>query len=142
VWLVGVLIGSLVAAPAGAQQAPQVFPNLLFGPNAWSILRLTNPSEIPKSVRIDVYREDGRKLDLQPLYTVAAQSTIDVRVEGSGLYYQYCWAQVTEVSTRRSSPALEIEAREEQVIGNTLEEFPQSAVPVYHYDYWLSHPAQ
>jgi len=138
VWLHGVLIGTLIAGSAGAQQQPQIFPNLLYGPSAWSILRFTNPSEIPKSVRINVYRADGSKVDLQPLYTIAARSTVDVRVEGGGSEYQYCWAQVEDVSARRSGPALKIEALVEQVVGDKLEEFPESTAPIYRYDHWLS----
>lgn len=137
-WLPGVLIGSLLAGPAEAAPAPQIFPNLLFGPSAWSILRLTNPSGIPKSVRIEVYRADGSKLDLQPLYTIAARSTADVRVDGSGSQYQYCWAQVEDVSTRHSGPQLKIEALVEQVVGNQLEEFPESTATIYRNDHWIS----
>jgi hypothetical protein len=106
---------------------PAIFPILSYGPNAWSLLRLENPADSPKSVQVDVYRHDGTRLPIQSLYRLKPRETVEIRIEDPATDYESCWARVADVSNPRSRPSLLVSAREEEVKGNHLEEYPQTA---------------
>lgn len=134
------LISPLLAqkAPSFPVQSPQIFPNLSYGPNAWSLLRLTNPSAILKSVRVDAFRADGQPVPLEPVYTVPAHQSVDVRIQEHTTENEYCWARVEDVSKKKSNQPLEVGARAEQIAGDTLQDFPQYVSPVSRSNRWVS----
>lgn len=119
-------------------ETPQIFPSLSYGPNAWSILRLTNPAASPKSVKVDVYCGDGERLSLEPLYTVNPHDSVEIRIEGDKSKDEMCWARIEDVSQRKSKPSLQANARAEEVNGNKLENFPQRVAKPERNNRWLS----
>ena len=94
-------------------------PALAYGPNGWSIVRLTNSSVLRQSVRIDAYREDGTPLPLDPAYDIEPGATRDVRIDAKTTDAEMCWVRVVlpdEVEARGFVEILE---------GNALEDFPR-----------------
>ena len=83
----------------------------------WSIVRLTNSGIMPRSVRVEVYREDGTRLPIGPMFEVAPGATRDVRIEGNTTTFEACWAEVSladDVSARGIVEVLQ---------GNELQDF-------------------
>jgi hypothetical protein len=71
------------------------------------------------------------------MYTLNSGETIDIRINGKASVYESCWAQVQDVSVRRSKPNLQAGAREEQVKGDTLEDFQQTIARPQPFEGWL-----
>jgi hypothetical protein len=126
------------AATSYSVETPRIFPSLSYGPHAWSLLHLTNPSGSPKSAKVDVYCAKGDRLPLEPVYTVSPHGGVDIRIEGNSSKDEMCWARIEDVSQRKSKPSLQANARAEEVNGNKLEEFPQRVAKPERNNHWLS----
>jgi hypothetical protein len=136
------LLVVVLTAPLLAQRVPlkpaQIFPDLLYGPDAWSLLRIANLSPFMKSARLDVYRGDGKALQSGRIVTLSPNQSVDIRIEEPTKELALCWARIEDISTNKSGPPLEASARVEHVVGNKLEDFPQHALPPDRTGRWLS----
>jgi hypothetical protein len=94
-------------------------PALAYGPNGWSIVRLTNSSATRQTVRIEAFREDGTTLPLDPAYDVEQGATRDVRIEEKSAEAEMCWARVVLPEGVAARGYVEI------LQGNSLEDFPR-----------------
>jgi len=97
-----------------------------------------NPAASPKSVKVEVYGSNGERLPIEPLYTLKPGETVDIRIDGQSSSSESCWARVEDVSRERSKPSLQASAREEQVNGNTLEDYPQITARPTSAGRWLT----
>src|SRR5580698_3726165 len=59
-----------------------IFPTLSYGPGSWSLIRLANPADSPKSLKVEVYRGNGERLPIDSMYTLKSGETIDIRLDG------------------------------------------------------------
>ncbi len=132
-------------APLPAQQAPffplnpvQIFPNLLYGPDVWSLVRLRNPSALPKSARVELYRGDGEVMKSESRVVLSPGQSIDIRIEEPTTGNRLSWARIQDVSKNKSGQPLEVSARVEKVSGNQLEDFPAYASRPDRAGHWLS----
>ena len=57
-------------------------PGLSFGPNYWSIVRITNPSDFTRSMKVDIYRESGDRLRIKPVFDLRPEETLEIVIEG------------------------------------------------------------
>jgi hypothetical protein len=120
-----------------------IFPHLSYGPSAWSLLRLKNPAIFPKTVKVDVYRGNGERLSINSMYTLGPGETVDIRIDGHMVSNdESSWAKVEDVSTPRSKPSLQASAREEQLNGDTLDDFPQTVARAASAGRWVSPAAE
>lgn len=113
-------------------------PALGYGMGAWSILRISNRSAAPETVGVEVYRENGDRIPLEPQVTIAAGATREIRIDPNSSTDQLCWARVVEPPGK---PPVEVQASIEILEGNTLEEFarrPHQASPDAH---WVARSA-
>ena len=104
----------------------------------WSVLRISNRSAMPETVRVEIYREDGERVPLEPQVTVGAGATREIRIDPRSSTDQLCWAKVVEPPGK---PPVEVQASIEILEGNTLEEFarqPHRASPNAH---WVTRSA-
>jgi hypothetical protein len=137
-----ILAGLVCLAPAGGQTAPDAavqtwyVPALGYGPNAWSIVKFTNSSDAPRSVRIEVFRENGEPLPVDPEITVAPGSSRDLRIERPGSQDELCWVRITEPAGDR--PALEIRGLLEILKENAIEDFPREKHAASSREQWVS----
>lgn len=109
---------SLSLEPAQAWEIPA----LGYGPNEWSILRITNNSDSPASLQLDVYCGAGNRLPLDSTVAVPARNSRDVRIEAQTTTPVMCWARVNEISGVRGR-AVQLRAFLETLKGNQLEDF-------------------
>lgn len=110
-------------------------PALGYGPGAWSVLRIGNRSAAPETVQVEVYRENGERLPLEPQITVAPGATREIRVDGSSSTDQLCWAKVVQPP---GGPPLQIGASVEILHGDALEEFPRQPHQPSPDAHWIS----
>ena len=75
------------------------------------------------------------------MYTLKSGETIDIRLDGRALVYESCWARVEDVSIPRSKLNLQASAREEQVEGDTLEDFQQTIASPKRFEGWFGEVA-
>ena len=94
-------------------------PALAYGPNEWSIVRLTNSGATRQSVRIEAYGESGELLPLEPSYDVEPGATRDVRIDGRTTEAEMSWARVALPDGVAARGYVEI------LQGNSLEDFPR-----------------
>ena len=98
----------------------------------WSLVRLTNSGTMARTVRVDVYREDGTQLPIGPTFEVAPGATQDVRIEIPAKSFEACWARVTlpnDVAARGIVEVLE---------GNALEDFSREAHELSYRTEWVT----
>jgi hypothetical protein len=132
---VAVLAPSLWAQlPARAGRISEI-PALAYGPNMWSILRLTNRADAPRSVQLEVYRENGDRLPLAGAWDLAAREMREIRIDSPNGDEESCWAKVTELS---DDAAVEVEASIEILKGNAIESYPRKAKDPSANDVWVS----
>ena len=141
-WQGGVILIALIA-PSWCQQPPEypvryelIFPSLLLGRSSWSLVRLTNTSNVSKSARVEAYCGKGQALPLQRNWRVMPGASQNVRIEFDSQYPQLCWVRIEARS--RSEPVLQASARLEQVDGNKLMDFPLYVSLIERTKYWLS----
>ena len=96
-------------------------PALAYGPNVWSILRLTNSGAVAQTVGLEVYQEDGTRLPIEPAFEVQPGATREVRIDGGTPTDEICWARVT------LPDAVEARGTVEVLKGDTLEDFSRGA---------------
>lgn len=92
-------------------------PALAYGPGVWSILRLMNSGTMPQTVGLEVYREDGNRLPIEPAFEVQPGATREIRIDGGTATEEICWARVTLPDAVEARGAVEI------LKGDTLEDF-------------------
>ena len=121
--LLSLMPAVLIAPVLVAQTTGRVryIPALAYGPNVWSVLRLTNSGTTPQTVGLDVYREDGTQLPIGPAFEVRASTTREIRIDDSAATDEICWARVT------LPDAVEARGFVEVLKGDTLEDFPREA---------------
>jgi hypothetical protein len=140
--LAWILVGLACLTPAGGQTAADsavrtwYVPALGYGPNAWSIVRLTNSSDAARPVRIEVFRENGEPLPFDPEITVAPGSSRDLRIEMPSSKEEWCWVRIS--APGQDSPALEVRAFLEILRGNAIEDFPREAHAASDRARWVS----
>jgi hypothetical protein len=93
-----------------------------YGPNAWSVLRISNTSDSAAALHVDVYCGGGDRLPLGPKFIVEARKGLDIRIDGTATAAMLCWARVTEESGMRG-PEIQLRAFLETLHGNQLEDF-------------------
>ena len=108
----------LLAQPTGRIR---YIPALAYGPNVWSVLRLTNSGTVTQTVGLDVYREDGTQLPTGPAFEVQPGATREIRIDGGTATDEICWARVTLPDGVEARGFVEI------LRGDTLEDFPREA---------------
>lgn len=130
-WL---LIAALLAPPGwgqtpgdGPASRTWYIPALAYGPDIWSIVRLTNPSSAVRPVKVNVYREDGTSLPIAPTFEVQAGAALDIRIDTPSATDEMCWAKVA-VLENGPGPAVEVEGFIEILEGKAVEEFPRQAL--------------
>jgi hypothetical protein len=100
-------------------------PALSYGPNEWSVLRLTNQSELARNVRVEVYSEKGNPLPIGPDFVLKPHQVLDIRIDRASRKEEMCWARVVDgpdgVGELEVTPLVEI------LRGNELFEFPREA---------------
>ncbi len=96
-------------------------PALAYGPNVWSILRVTNSAAVAETVALEVYREDGTRLPIEPAFEVQPGATREIRIDGGAATEEICWARVT------LPEAVEARGTVEVLKGDTLEDFSRGA---------------
>lgn len=101
-------------------------PALIYGPDRWSIVRLSNSGESRQSAKVEVYRENGERLALGPDFQVEPRQHVDIRIEGKGKDDHLCSARVVEVADG-SSAGIEVSAFVEVLSGNQIQDFPREA---------------
>jgi hypothetical protein len=124
------LAHALAAQPiADKPPAPDIFgrvwniPALSYGPNEWSVLRLTNQAEIPRLVQVDVYSEKGDRLPIGPEFMLDPHQALDIRIDRNSRREEMCWARVISdgLGGLTVTPIVEI------LSGNDLFEYPRDA---------------
>lgn len=107
-------------------------PALAYGPNLWSIIRLTNSSATPQTARVDVYRENGTVLPMEPMYDIQPGATLDVRIDGKTAEPEMAWARVALPDGVQARGFLEV------LEGNALEDFPREPHQVSDLARWVT----
>ena len=124
--------------PANASRTWEI-PALAYGPSMWSIVRLTNRAAIPRSLRLEVYRENGDRLPIGGALDLAAGEMRDIRIDSPNGDEESCWAKVSELS---EDPAVEVDASVEILKGNAIESYPRKAKDPSANDVWVSRAAE
>jgi hypothetical protein len=127
---------STPAAVRTSRQVTRVIPALSYGPNAWSILRLTNRSASVKPVRVDVFRQNGERLPIGPNFNLNPNEPIEIRIEAVTSSDELCWAAVTEYADESASP-LSVRAFLEVLNGNQIEDFEREIREASDADSWV-----
>jgi len=70
----------LLVSQSGPDRSWEI-PGLSFGKNRWSIVRITNPSLLQRTVMLDVYRESGTRFAIQPVFDLQARQILDIVFE-------------------------------------------------------------
>ena len=116
--MAAVLIAPLLLAQTTGRI--RYIPALAYGPNVWSVLRLTNSGTTPQTVGIEVYREDGTRVAMEPAFEVQP-GTREIRIDGGTATEEICWARVTLPDAVEARGAVEV------LTGDTLEDFSRGA---------------
>jgi len=128
-------------------------PGLTFGPNYWSVVRITNPSALSRAVKIDIYRESGDRLRINPVFDLMPRETLEVFIQSGqvGVYRRSsphpgdlgprilenslggatppegeCWVRIAQIR-EAGMPDLEARAFVEVLNGNQLTDFERGA---------------
>jgi len=112
-----------MASALSASAAPRVIeiPALSFGKNRWSVVKMTNSSELARTVTIEVYRQNGDKLPLAGEVNLKPRETKELRVEAeTERPREMCWARITDPS---GESGLEATGVLEILRGDTIESF-------------------
>lgn len=125
-------------SPVGVSRTWEI-PALGFGPNVWSTVRLVNRAATPRSVRLEVYGEDGDQLPISGALDLAPQQIREIRIDGPTGNEESCWAKVTELS---DDPAVEVDASIEMLKGNAIETFSRKAKSPSANDVWVTRAAE
>ena len=102
-------------------------PALGYGPKAWSILRLSNDSDLPASLQVDIYCEAGDRLPLDSTFAVEPHQMRDIRIEAETSHEVLCWARVREIAGARRG-GIQVHGFVETLKGNQLEDFDRKPV--------------
>ncbi|HEV3331754.1 MAG TPA: hypothetical protein VG096_12270 [Bryobacteraceae bacterium] len=132
---VAVVASALWAQPPVGAGHTWAVPALGFGPNAWSILRLTNRAPTPRSLRLEVYGENGDRLPVTGELNLSAGETREIRIDGQTGDEQSCWAKVTELS---DEPAVDVDASIELLKGNAIVSYRRKAESPSVNDVWVT----
>lgn len=126
IWLLAAL------APAVSAQASRTryIPALAYGPNVWSVVQLTNSGNTPETAELDIYREDGTRLPIGPMFEVPPGAKREIRIDGAT--DEICWARV------RLPDELEARGVVEVLKGDTLEDFPREAHELSERARWVT----
>lgn len=124
--------------PADRSGTTWYVPALGYGSGAWSILRISNRSALAETVRVEVYRESGERIPLEPQADIAPGATREIRIDGPSSTDQLCWAKVVQPP---GNPPLEIQASIEILRGNVLEEFVRRAHRASSDAHWVTRSA-
>jgi hypothetical protein len=153
--LISLLVATALAGTVCAQAPPDLaasslslepapvweIPALGYGPNAWSILRLTNNSDSLASIHTDVYCGTGTRLPLGPAFAVEPHKTLDIRIEGPSTISVLCWARVSLDAGLRG-PGVQLRAFLETLNGNQLEDFDRKPAQAMGNAAWAIPEAQ
>ncbi|HUI79947.1 MAG TPA: hypothetical protein VLY24_18600 [Bryobacteraceae bacterium] len=135
----------MLLAPAFWAQSQDVsgrawqIPALAYGPNIWSTLHLVNRAATPRSVRLEVYRENGERLSIAERWDVPAHEMREIRIDSPNGDQESCWAKVTELS---EAPALQVDGSVEMLNGNAIVSFARKAKDPTANDVWVSLAAE
>lgn len=115
-------------------------PALAYGPDVWSVLRLANSSELPRSVNVDVYTQTGERLPVGPDYVLQPHQSLDIRIDKATRREEWCWARVVD---RSDSPGeLDVTAYLEILTGNQIADFPREARSISAEGMWAYRASQ
>ena len=135
---VAVLTPALWAQSPASESRIWEIPALAYGPNIWSVLRLANRSDTPRSVRLEVYREDGNRVPIAAGVDLAPREMREIRIDSPNGVEESCWAKVTELS---EEAAVDVDASVEMLKGNAIESYPRKAKSPSANDVWVSRAA-
>ena len=127
-FLSAVLVHALAAQQVTIKQ-PNLFgrvweiPALSYGPNEWSVVRLTNQSDASRSVQMDVYSQRGERLPIGPNFMLKPHQELDVRIDRASGKQEMCWARVADDPD--AAGQLQVTPIVEILSGNELYEFPR-----------------
>jgi hypothetical protein len=117
-WFISAALAHALAAQQITIKPPNVFgrvwdiPALSYGPNEWSVVRLTNQSEASRSVQVDVYSQRGERLPIGPDFMLNPHQVLDIRIDRAASKQEMCWARVVDdenaVGQLRVTPLVEI----------------------------------
>jgi hypothetical protein len=117
------LLWALAALVLQARPSPHVIdiPALSFGKNRWSVIKITNNSDTPRPVSVDVFSEHGQKLPMSGTFALKPRETRELRIDpGSDKPRELCWAQIIDPY---GDQAVSATATLEMLRGNSIEEF-------------------
>jgi hypothetical protein len=111
-------------------------PALSYGPDRWSVLKLRNASDFPRSVLVSVWDSRGTKLPIDPVFELAPGQTTEIRIEPSGTSKkENSSAAITTVSIRPGE--LRVEAFVEVLKGNQIEVFERPPAQPENTGFWF-----
>jgi hypothetical protein len=142
VWFISAGLAHALAAQIITDRPPDLgafgrvwdIPALSYGPNEWSILRLSNPSELSRNVRVEVHSEKGVALPIGPDFILKPHEVLDVRIDKTSNREEMCWARVMDRS--EGAGQLEVTPLVDILRGNELYEFPREAREFLTRDLW------
>jgi hypothetical protein len=132
---VAVLAPALLAQSSVSASRTWEIPALAYGPSMWSIVRVTNRAATPRSLRLEVYRENGDLLPIAGALDLAPREMREIRIDSPAGEEESCWAKVMELS---DDAAVEVEASVEILKGNAIESFPRRAKDPSANDVWVT----
>ena len=111
-------------------------PALAYGPNLWSVLRVTNPSTSAASINVQVFAESGERLPVAADASVQPGETREIRIEQPAAAEESCWAKVYA-----SDPRIQVEGRVESLKGNELVSYERQAKDPSANAVWVANSA-
>lgn len=135
---VAVLAPALWAQSSAGVSRTWEIPALSYGPNIWSILRLANHAATPRTVRLEVYGENGDRLPVAGALDLAAGEMREIRIDSPTGDGESCWAKVMELS---QDAAVDVDASVEMLKGNAIESYSRKAKDPSANDVWVTRAA-
>jgi hypothetical protein len=113
------LLGLAACMAAGADERVWYFGALLYGPEQWSLIKVTNTSDAVRSASLEIYEQNGRRLPSSQELQLQPGESREVRVEAAVAETRLGWARIT--ASAKDSKALKIEAAVEKLSGNAID---------------------
>ncbi len=112
-------------------------PALGYSQRDWSSVRLTNNTDSAASFQVDAYCGRGKRLPLDPTYTLEPHQEREVRISAETIVTVQCWARVSQL-TGLLSPGIRIRASVDVLNGNRLEEFDRQPRQASADSFWVT----
>jgi hypothetical protein len=126
------LVALIVTSNIAKAERVWDFPALTYGPECWSILRLSNDSAVAQTFQVRVHDEKGMELQVPAEIPLLPGGVRELRIESPERVFHNAWARVTASSedTLIDPVNVRAEAFTEFLTGNVLNRYerkPESA---------------